>query len=128
MGALTGIKQIRNNSQLTAQVEHNQSNTLVNVGAGQAVAYDDRVPWATNEAEFNARHIAVRLIVPNGEDIVHAVWQRTVGGDDRVRSSRNAEVALWADPGDPINGESGVRGNRALYIAPDNSIQLDPSG
>ncbi|MBT2547468.1 hypothetical protein [Arthrobacter sp. ISL-65] len=130
VGALTQIKLIRNNSPYEAQVEQNEAGKFDVVPAnGGSIPYDDRVPWAATETEFYARHMAVRLRVPDPKpDIVWAIWQRNVDHDDRVRASRNEEIALWADPGAPIAGRSEVRGSRAIYIDSSGDISMDATG
>lgn len=126
MGVVTGISSIRNNSQFEVQVEHNEDNTLDIIQPGTGIRYGRRVPYANNQTEFNARHIAVRLVRPE-PDIMHAIWQRRVGNEDLVRSSRNEETARFDDPGSGIPGDSTTGGNKALFIDANSNIFLDPS-
>jgi hypothetical protein len=127
MGVFTSIRTIRNNSPFNAIVRHNEDRVEDSVNAGDAISYGRNVPWCNNQTEFVGRHIYVRLIRPDAVDIYHGIWQRDVGGDNRVRSSRNEEAALWVDPGDSISGQSGAGGNRGLFIDANSEIRLDPS-
>ena len=129
MGTFTKILLIRNDSTFDVRLEHNEVGLWTNVpGNGGTASYSQRVPWAVDETQFNQRHLAVRVIRPNDVDIVHALWQRDVAGGNHVRHSRSTEIGVWADPGNPVSGDSADGGDRVLFIAGPESIQLTKAG
>ncbi|MGY1607666.1 hypothetical protein [Geodermatophilus sp. SYSU D00700] len=77
------------------------------------VSVDAWTPWCTKERDFPAHHF--EIINDENEQILWYVWQRNVGGDDRVRASRGG----WEDPGGRIEGRSQVGGSCNLFVRPD---------
>lgn len=128
MGTLTGIRSIINDSPNTVELEHHEDRDRLVVAAGGNSPYFHNVPWADNQAQFDQRRLDVRVVVPNQEDTVFGLWQRSVGGDDRIRFSETKETAQFADPGSLVAGSSEVGGNRVLQILGDNTIRLIRSG
>lgn len=115
---VTAIKQIVNQTNGTADIT-NYENTRTNqtVPAGASVACDIWIPWCTSQADFEHNHY---LKVVAGLRTTW-VWQNKDHSGDQVRASPEGRFQINQTP---IEGDSGVDGNRILYIRGSGLLEM----
>jgi hypothetical protein len=128
--AVTAFKYFKNFGNLPVTIRnHRENHTYADIPPGESRSMDEWVPWCFGPGDFdNNQYIEVRQIRANAEDLVYAIWQREVGGNDLVRFSTSSEQPAWADPGTGVPGVSAVNGNRVLFWQPDDTLLVERSG
>ncbi|MGY1829085.1 hypothetical protein ACI8AA_01505 [Geodermatophilus sp. SYSU D01180] len=117
--AKTRIETVENNRNTAIEyqnLENSGCNRSVPANRSRSVGCD--VPWVDNEDQFRTKHLEIQD--SSGRVIAH-IWQRTVGGEDLVRTSRTG----WDDPGSAIGGNAVAGGKKRNLVVDDNGVRLD---
>lgn len=106
---VTAIKRIDNESRWEIWVNNSESQgDNRRLPPGTFADSDMWIPWCTRQGEFDAHHITV-----TGGRTWYAIWQSWKHDGDRVRCSVGDK---YYEPGDWIEGESEVNGDRRLVL------------